>query len=256
MPRVIKHPEVRRAEILDEAFRIFLDRGYDNASLNDVIYEAGLSKGMFYHHFKSKEALLLALFDRISDETYEGIRPIIEEKGLNPLQRLQRVLARSAELRLEQARATRNVFAAFHKPESAHLYDGISRAWMERFRPVVCTIIKEGIDEGMFKTFDAEGVAQMFLEHAIGTKDLVTKGLESRSIEEREEAAKHLARRLRLHALALSRLLGLPDGSLSIGKQDFARRLFELLNPEPGEGDKTARAKCQSVERSKRQRAN
>lgn len=43
MPRVIKHPDVRRSEILDWAQRGFLSRGCDNASLNDeVIAEAGV----------------------------------------------------------------------------------------------------------------------------------------------------------------------------------------------------------------------
>ena len=125
MPRVIKHPEVRRAEILNEALRIFLERGYDNASLNDVIVEAGLSKGMFYHHFESKEALLVALFDRMSEEAYEALSPILADDGLDPLKRLQSVLNRSAELRLEQAQATRAVLAALYKPESAQLYDGM-----------------------------------------------------------------------------------------------------------------------------------
>lgn len=232
MPRVIKHPEIRRAEILDQAFRIFIERGYDNASLNEVISEAGLSKGMFYHHFESKEALLLALFDRVSDETYEALRPIIEMQDLDPHVRLQKVLDRSAELRIEQAEATRSVFAAFHKPESAHLYDGISRAWTARFSPVLASIIKEGVAQGIFETFDPEGVAQMILEHAVGTKDLITLGLEARSAEERDEAARRLARRLRLHALSVSRILNLPDGSLRIGKANFAKRLFDLLNPD------------------------
>jgi AcrR family transcriptional regulator len=231
MPRVIKHPEIRRAEILDEAFRIFLERGYDNTSLNDVISEAGFSKGMFYHHFESKDALLVALFERISDETYEGLRPILAEEGLNPLERLQKVLNRVAVLRVEQAHATRPVFAAIHKPESGDLFNGIARAWMQRFRPVLASIIEEGVAQGIFETFDAEGVAQMVLEHASGTKDLFTLGLNAPSAEERDAAARRLTIRLRLHALSLSRILGLPDGSLTIGDPNFAFRLFELLNP-------------------------
>ena len=63
MPRVIKHPELRRSEILDCAQSLFLARGYDCASLNDVIAAVGLSKGAFYHYFASKEALLEALAD-------------------------------------------------------------------------------------------------------------------------------------------------------------------------------------------------
>jgi AcrR family transcriptional regulator len=231
MPRVIKHPEIRRAEILDEALRIFLDRGYENASLNDVISEAGLSKGMFYHHFQSKQALLLALFERISDEIYEVLRPVLEEHRAEPLRRLQDMLDRSARVGLELAETTRSVFAAFHKSESSPLYDGLARTLMERFRPVLASLIHEGVAQGTFETFDPEGVAQMVIEHAIGTKELITLGLIAKSADERDEAAKRLARRLRLHALVLSRVLGLPDGALRIGKPNFARRLFVHLNP-------------------------
>lgn len=56
MPRVIKHPEVRRAEFLDHAEALLLSNGYDSVSLNDVIAAAGASKGAFYHWFPSKEA--------------------------------------------------------------------------------------------------------------------------------------------------------------------------------------------------------
>jgi TetR/AcrR family transcriptional regulator, cholesterol catabolism regulator len=49
MPRVIKYPDIRRAEILDRALALFLQHGYDNISLNDLIANAGISKGAFYH---------------------------------------------------------------------------------------------------------------------------------------------------------------------------------------------------------------
>ncbi len=58
MPRVIKHPDVRRAETLDRAVALFVQRGYDNVSLNDLIADAGASKGAFYHWFPSKDALM------------------------------------------------------------------------------------------------------------------------------------------------------------------------------------------------------
>ena len=250
MPRVIKHPEVRRAEILNEALRIFLERGYDNASLNDVIVEAGLSKGMFYHHFESKEALLVALFDRMSEEAYEALSPILADDGLDPLKRLQSVLNRSAELRLEQAQATRAVLAALYKPESAQLYDGMSRAWMARLMPVLASIIEQGVAAGTFETFDPDGVAQMILEQATGTKELITQGLDARSAEERDACAKRLETRLRLHGVVLSRALGLKDGSLTVGKPEFAQRFLELLNPRTGK--KGGRKKRASKAKSRR----
>jgi TetR/AcrR family transcriptional regulator, cholesterol catabolism regulator len=68
MPRVIKHPDIRRAELLDRAFASFVERGYDNVSLNHLISDAGVSKGAFYHWFPSKDALITALADRSARE--------------------------------------------------------------------------------------------------------------------------------------------------------------------------------------------
>jgi AcrR family transcriptional regulator len=50
-----------REMILDAAARLFASRGYGQTSIDAVIAEAGLSKGAFYHHFASKEALLGSL---------------------------------------------------------------------------------------------------------------------------------------------------------------------------------------------------
>lgn len=55
MPRVIKPTDVRRLEILEWTQRIFLSRGYDSASLNEVIDETSVSKSAFYHCCSPKE---------------------------------------------------------------------------------------------------------------------------------------------------------------------------------------------------------
>src|SRR6185437_776110 len=66
--RVLKAPAVRRAELLDCAQGLFLTRGYDQTTVNDVIAATGLSKGAFYHHFRAKEDLLEAIADRFARE--------------------------------------------------------------------------------------------------------------------------------------------------------------------------------------------
>jgi AcrR family transcriptional regulator len=54
MPRVIKHPDVRRAEMLDRASALFVLRGYDNVSLNELIADVGVSKGPFTTGFRRR----------------------------------------------------------------------------------------------------------------------------------------------------------------------------------------------------------
>lgn len=53
-----------RASILDAAFRLFLENGYDGTSLARILSEVPYSKGALYHHFESKEALLEAVIER------------------------------------------------------------------------------------------------------------------------------------------------------------------------------------------------
>lgn len=61
-----------RDKILQESFNLFLQRNYKEVSLKDIVEKVGLTKGAFYHHFKSKEQLFIEVLDefilnRISD---------------------------------------------------------------------------------------------------------------------------------------------------------------------------------------------
>jgi len=46
-----------REKIIHTAFELFVDKGYDNVSINDIVQKAGVSKGGLYHHFKNKNEL-------------------------------------------------------------------------------------------------------------------------------------------------------------------------------------------------------
>src|SRR6266540_2358361 len=59
---VIVRGEATRRQILEAAARAFAEHGYSGISLNDIVRESGLTKGAFYFHFPSKEALAIAVF--------------------------------------------------------------------------------------------------------------------------------------------------------------------------------------------------
>jgi AcrR family transcriptional regulator len=231
MPRIVKHPEVRRAEILSEALRIFLARGYENTSLNDLIAEAGFSKGMFYHYFSSKEELLRALFDSVADQTFEALAPALENDSLAPDERLQNVLDRSTEIRLTQVELIRSILGSTFKPEKDIFFQGIARAWVKRLAPALADLIRDGVKQGIFDTFDPDGVAEMHLQNEMSTKDLVYQAMAAKSAGEREQVARTLTERLRLYSIMLCRMLGLEDGRISIATPEFVQRLLHLLNP-------------------------
>jgi AcrR family transcriptional regulator len=100
MPRVIKHPDVRRAEMLDRASALFVLRGYDNVSLNELIADVGVSKGAFYHWFPSKDALIAALAERSANEQLAAIENSLAECRGNALDRLNAVLQAGFDVKM------------------------------------------------------------------------------------------------------------------------------------------------------------
>ena len=57
-----KYPEVTVEKILEVSQRLFMEKGYDNTTIQDIVNElGGLTKGAIYHHFKSKEEIIDAL---------------------------------------------------------------------------------------------------------------------------------------------------------------------------------------------------
>lgn len=54
----------RRKQILDAAEKVFTQRGFNKARMDDIVAESGLSKGALYWYYKSKDEIILALMDR------------------------------------------------------------------------------------------------------------------------------------------------------------------------------------------------
>ncbi|MBV9874886.1 MAG: TetR/AcrR family transcriptional regulator [Verrucomicrobia bacterium] len=229
MPRVIKHPDQRRSEILNQALTLFLSRGYDHVSLNDIIANAGISKGVFYHYFLSKEALLAALADQFAHQALADLEHVLNDPALNPLQRLNAFLAKGTRIKTELAPAAWAVFGALFRPENLGLYQRVVTASEQLFRPILTDIITQGVKEHLFETADPEGVADLLQQLASTTYSFVTRIIGAETEQEKQDALKAFHRRLRLNGVAIDRLLGLDDGSLYVPSLAVVKKLMAKL---------------------------
>ncbi|MDQ0974349.1 TetR/AcrR family transcriptional regulator [Neobacillus niacini] len=67
----------KQDRIINAAIKEFAQKGYDNASTNEMVKEAGISKGLLFHYFKNKKQLFFFLFDYcynlVADEFYKKV---------------------------------------------------------------------------------------------------------------------------------------------------------------------------------------
>ena len=88
-----KYPEITVEKILEVSQRLFLTKGYDNTTIQDIVDElGGLTRGAIYHHFKSKEEIMDALTDKMFHEK-NPFDIVKNQKDLNGLQKMKMAMS-------------------------------------------------------------------------------------------------------------------------------------------------------------------
>lgn len=143
-----KYPEVTVERILDAAQRLFLEKGYENTTIQDIVNElGGLTKGAVYHHFKSKEEIMEAVSDRMffSNNPFEAVQERSDLTGLEKLR--QAVVIHNADE--EQGEITRQAAALMKNPQ---MLAGMLVSNREILTPYYRKLIDEGIADGSITT--------------------------------------------------------------------------------------------------------
>ncbi|MCI8524636.1 MAG: TetR/AcrR family transcriptional regulator [Oscillospiraceae bacterium] len=156
-----KHPEVTVRRILDTAARLFLSRGYEHTSIQDIIDGLdGLSRGAIYHHFKSKEAILLAVMDRIVLGSNQKLAAIRDDPGLTGREKLQAIFRASLQRPEQEA-----MFAlAPHISQSPQLISSLIHDVMDDAAPhYLLPILRQGNADGSLSVAHPEEVAELLL---------------------------------------------------------------------------------------------
>lgn len=152
-----KYPEVTEERILDVAQRLFLEKGYENTTIQDIVDGlGGMTKGAVYHHFKSKEDIMGAVGDRMffQNNPFEAVK---KRQDLNGLEKLREAV------RLNQADQDRETMTA----QSLSIYKS-PRLLVEMIdsnrrvlTPYFQELIEEGNRDGSIHTVYAKEIAEL-----------------------------------------------------------------------------------------------
>ena len=145
-----KHPEETVNLILEVALRLFLEKGYERTSIQEIIaHLGGLSKGAIYHHFKSKEDILVAVTDKLTEESNHLLAEIRDRKDLNGRDKLKAIFKESLLRPVQE-----DIFTA--APDLGHnprLLFSILRETVDVAAPeYILPIVNQGISDGSIQT--------------------------------------------------------------------------------------------------------
>lgn len=144
---------LRKQMVLDTAVKIFGQRGYRAATLDDIARELGVSKPALYHYFSSKEKLLSEIYlqslGRMFNTIYE-----VGKMDLSPPERMRVLVRRYLK---EVVIGNLDMFLVFFSEENELPMKEFEKIRREKikFTKVVMKIIEEGIDQGYFRQLDS-----------------------------------------------------------------------------------------------------
>lgn len=152
-----KYPEVTVERILDAAQRLFLVKGYDNTTIQDIVDElGGLTKGAVYHHFKSKEEIMDAVGDRMFTEN-NPFEAVMGRNDLNGLQKLREMIRLNQS---DRARMDMNI-QSLPILKNPRVLVGMIESNRQILTPYFQRLIEEGNRDGSICTEYTREVAEL-----------------------------------------------------------------------------------------------
>ena len=158
--RVVKEAAERRKEILDVAEELFVTKGYDKTSTNDILDRIGIARGTLYYHFKSKEDILNAMIERINTSLIARAQTIASDASIPVIDRFVMTIA---GLKVD-SEIGQEIIDQVHKPQNALMHQKMQKNLIEGIVPVIVRLVEEGKSQGIFNmNYPAETIEMLIL---------------------------------------------------------------------------------------------
>ena len=152
--------QAMREKILNTATQLFIQKGSEKTSMQDIAQTAGISKGAIYHHFKSKDEIVLAVMRSRQELMEEEMKQWLKAtENLTGREQLQTIL--KSNLESQTARATDGIVGEYEKDAGFILT--MMRDNLRIGAPLVSDIIKKGMADGSLQPQYPEEAAEVFL---------------------------------------------------------------------------------------------
>ncbi len=141
----------RRRQIVEGLLSAMAEHGYQRSSIQAIAKAAGLAPGLVHYHFKSKQQILLALLDELTQRLQQRTQGYLDKAAANPWGQLDAwidgALALASPAR-EEDRRTLSAWVfigteALRQPEVQQVYERVTRARLESLRLLVAAVLKQ-----------------------------------------------------------------------------------------------------------------
>jgi AcrR family transcriptional regulator len=200
----------KQNEILDTAQRLIYTIGYEQMTIQNVIDECQMSKGAFYHYFKSKNDLLEALINHMTEGVILAIQPIADDPTLTGMEKINKFFSTAATWKSARKPFFIALMRSWYSDSNTLVRDKTTTASIKIVAPILNSLVAQAVSEGSVHTAYPEFAAEIIFTIFIGLGDTVVKHVLSPEVDPDFE------RLLLSYSTAIEKVLGVEPNQLKL----------------------------------------
>lgn len=214
----MKKGDLKRNVILQTAETIFFEKGYEQTSIQDILDALNLSKGGFYHHFPSKEAILQEICENRVAQRFERLGVELYGARVSPIEKLNLLLRMVNLFDRDEPEFVALMLKICYQDRDVRMRDHMRTLVLTRLKPYLEDVLEEGVASGAFFLRHPGWMGRIVLDMAADADDKACRML-VKGVNE-PECVIDIAEMLSAVRDALETLLGAPFGSIVLFDPD------------------------------------
>jgi AcrR family transcriptional regulator len=204
MARISKDPAERREEILQSAKKLFRQHGYEKTVVSDIVKDVKIAQGTFYNYFTSKEDIFMAILEIIQEDIIKNLEGITLKTNINAAEKFN--LLTNEEFNLN--RESDDLYLTLHNKGNEGIHQKYIVNSIKKLIPIYSSIIKQGVQEGIFNTNYPEEAAEYIL---FATKFMFDPGINQQEMNK-------LSKKFEAACDFIEKILGAKKGTINAPK--------------------------------------
>lgn len=214
----------KKGAIVEAALGILLEEGIEKLGINYLLQKTNMSKGAFFHYFASKEALLAEVLDYASKPIIEGVRSVLEQKGMGAAKKLIMLYQQVASTKADYGKGLEVFAKLLFRGDNRFFLMGVMDRTFDACLPLFEQLISEGLESGDFHVDSPRAAAYHILTITIRLNREIGEFLLS---EKKREEKKTLVEKITLAERIIRSILNC-DALASLYQKTMLKRIGVL----------------------------
>lgn len=165
--RTIKDPDTRKQEILSGALKVFSEKGYDKTTISDIAKELGISQGLCYRYYSSKEEIYEAALTEYAEYIVQANLKRYTHSGKSLKERIRALSGGMRDYRNPE-KDNDLLYSLFHGENSQKMHDQLMMKIAQMLVPHIKEALNVAKDSGEISLSDTDTFAYFFVYGQLG----------------------------------------------------------------------------------------